>query len=333
MNVRKNQIDELNLQLTVKITSEDYAAASKKKTAEIRRNAEFKGFRKGMVPASLIQRVYGEQILVESVNEAVGTALDEYIKKNKLNILGEPLASEKQKEQEWKDGNEFEFIFDAALRPELNFEVGKSDEVPQYAVSVAAEDKKKMTETLKKIESEKKDNKEPKTDEQLEKEAADRLAEQYRQEAEWRLSKDIRNYFVTKSAIKLPEDFLKRWLLAANNGKVTKEQVEQEFPAFVEDFKWQMVRGYLMQKFGFKIEKKDLEEAARAFVTYQYAMYGIGNVPEDMISEAVNNLMTDEKQIDRLVEQVEDQKVLSRLKEEITVKSKKITSAKFRELA
>ncbi|MBQ0025301.1 MAG: trigger factor family protein, partial [Bacteroidales bacterium] len=284
MNVRKKQIDELNLQLTVKVAADDYAAASKKKTAELRRNAEFKGFRKGMVPASLIQRVYGERILVESVNEIVGTSLDEYIKKNKLNILGEPLASEKQKEQEWKDGNDFEFLFDVALRPELNFEVEKTDEVPQYSVTVAAEDKKKMTETLKKIESEKKDNKEPKTDEELEKEASKRLSEQYKQEAEWRVSKDIRNYFIEKSAIKLPEDFLKRWLLAANSGKVTKEQVDQEFPAFVEDFKWQMVRGYLMKKFDFKVEKKDLEEAGRAFVTYQYAMYGIGNVPEDIIN-------------------------------------------------
>lgn len=333
MNVRKKQIDELNLQLTVKVAADDYAAASKKKTAELRRNAEFKGFRKGMVPASLIQRVYGERILVESVNEIVGTSLDEYIKKNKLNILGEPLASEKQKEQEWKDGNDFEFLFDVALRPELNFEVEKTDEVPQYSVTVAAEDKKKMTETLKKIESEKKDNKEPKTDEELEKEASKRLSEQYKQEAEWRVSKDIRNYFIEKSAIKLPEDFLKRWLLAANSGKVTKEQVDQEFPAFVEDFKWQMVRGYLMKKFDFKVEKKDLEEAGRAFVTYQYAMYGIGNVPEDIINEAVQNMLTDEKQIDRLVEQVEDQKVISRLKEEITLKSKKITSVKFRELA
>lgn len=333
MNVRKKQIDELNLQLTVKVAADDYAAASKKKTAELRRNAEFKGFRKGMVPASLIQRVYGERILVESVNEIVGTSLDEYIKKNKLNILGEPLASEKQKEQEWKDGNDFEFLFDVALRPELNFEVEKTDEVPQYSVTVAAEDKKKMTETLKKIESEKKDNKEPKTDEELEKEASKRLSEQYKQEAEWRVSKDIRNYFIEKSAIKLPEDFLKRWLFAANSGKVTKEQVDQEFPAFVEDFKWQMVRGYLMKKFDFKVDKKDLEEAGRAFVSYQYAMYGIGNVPEDIINEAVQNMLTDEKQIDRLVEQVEDQKVIARLKEEITLKSKKITSVKFRELA
>ncbi|MBR3499971.1 MAG: hypothetical protein IKO04_01060, partial [Bacteroidales bacterium] len=76
----------------------------------------------------------------------------------------------------------------------------------------------------------------------------------------------------------------------------------------------------------------DIEEAAKAFVTYQYAMYGIGNVPEDMIAEAVKNVLNDRKQIDRLAEQVEDQKVLAKIKETITLKAKKISSEKFREL-
>ena len=61
-------------------------------------------------------------------------------------------------------------------------------------------------------------------------------------------------------------------------------------------------------------------------------MYGLSNVPEEMISEAVVNVLHDQKQIERLVEQVEDQKVIARLKEEITLKSTKISSAKFREL-
>ena len=87
-----------------------------------------------------------------------------------------------------------------------------------------------------------------------------------------------------------------------------------------------------MRKYGFKVEQQDVQDAARGFVQYQYAMYGLPNVPEDMLKEAVQNMMQDRKQIDRLVEQVEDNKVLGKLKEEITVKAKKITSEKYREL-
>ncbi len=329
MNVQQNNIDELNLELNVKIEAADYADILKKKLSERRRNAEFKGFRKGMVPASLIQRVYGEQCLVEAVNSVLGGALDDHISKSGLHLLGEPLTSGKQAELEWKDGNDFEFVFDAAISPKVDFEVGKDDTVPTYTVSVAAKDKSSMAESLKKYYEEKK---EEKSDEDIDKEVGERLESQYKNEAEWRLSKDIRDYFVGKAGITLPEAFLKRWLVAANAGKVSSEDVEKEFPGFVEDFKWQLVRGYLMEKYGLKVEEADLREAAKAYVTYQYAMYGIANVPEEMIGEASVSLLQDRKQVERLVEQVEDRKVLEKLKEEITLKPTKITSAKFREL-
>ena len=329
MKVLENRIDDLNLELTIEVEAADYAEIERKKLAERRRTADFKGFRKGNVPASMIKRVFGEQCLVESVNQVISQALDKHITDNSLRILGEPLSSEKQPEVEWVDGNNFSFVFDLGLYPELNFEVVKEDKVPSYEISVADKDKTSMTENLKKYYEEKK---EEKSDEDIAKEASDRLESQYKNEAEWRLSKDIRDYFVGKADVKLPEEFLKRWLLVANAGKITKEDVDKEFDGFLADFKWQLVRGYLMKKFELKIEENDIREAAKAFVTYQYAMYGLGNVPEEMINEAVVNVLHDQKQVERMVEQVEDSKVMAKIKEIITVKATKITSEKFRAL-
>ncbi len=160
----------------------------------------------------------------------------------------------------------------------------------------------------------------------------ERLKSQYKNEAEWRQTKDIRDYFIKKADVKLPEEFLKRWLVEANGGKVTKEDVEKDFPGFAEDFKWQLVRGTLMQKWGFQVEDKDLQEQAESFARYQYAMYGIGNVPDEMVKEMAVNMLHDQKQVERLVEQVEDRKVLDKIKETITLKPTKIGAAKFREL-
>ena len=119
---------------------------------------------------------------------------------------------------------------------------------------------------------------------------------------------------------------------AKSNYKVKPEDVEKEFPGFLADFRWQLVRGAFMKNYGFTVDQKDLEEAARAYVTYQYAMYGMGNVPEDIISNSAKQVLEDRSQIDRLVEQVEDRKVLAKLKEEVTLTSKRIGSEKFREL-
>lgn len=330
MNLTKKQIDDLNIELTLEIAPEDYAEEVKKKLSERRRNAEFKGFRKGMVPASLIKRVYGEQALADAVNDVITTSLDKYISDNQLHLLGEPLGSENQPELVWEDGNSFTFVFDAALSPEVNVEVEASDTVNKYSITSSAKEKATMIENLKKYREESKQ--EPLAEEEMEKTVTERLKEEHRQEADWRLSKDIRDFYVAKAGIQLPEAFLKRWLLAANQGKLTKEDIDKDFPGFCEDFKWQLVRGSLMQKFGFTVEHEDILEAAKAFVTYQYAMYGIGNVPEDMITEAVANVMKDRRQLERLSEQVEDRKVLEKIKETITLKDKKISSEKFREL-
>ena len=329
MKVLENRIDDLNLELTIEVEAADYAEIERKKLAERRRTADFKGFRKGNVPASMIKRVFGEQCLVESVNQVISQALDKHITDNSLRILGEPLSSEKQPEVEWVDGNNFSFVFDLGLYPELNCEVVKEDKVASYEISVEDKDKATMTENLKKYYEEKK---EEKSDEDIAKEASERLESQYKNEAEWRLSKDIRDYFVNKAAVSLPEEFLKRWLLVANAGKITKEDVDKEFDGFLADFKWQLVRGYLMKKFELKVEESDIREAAKAFVTYQYAMYGLSNVPEEMINEAVVNVLQDQKQLERMVEQVEDSKVMAKLKENITLKPTKITSEKFRAL-
>lgn len=331
MNLTKKQIDDLNLELTIEIAPEDYAEEVKKKLAERRRTAEFKGFRKGMVPASLIKRVYGEQVLVDAVNEVITTSLDNYINDNALHILGEPLGSENQPEIEWVDGNSFTFVFDMALSPEVNVDVDAADEIVKYSITTSAKEKASAIENVKKYYAERKEG-EPKSDEDIEKEVTERLKEEHKQEAEWRLSKDIRDFYVNKAGIKLPEEFLKRWLLVANQGKLTKEDIDKDFAGFCEDFKWQLVRGKLMDKFGFKVEHEDIYEAAKAFVSYQYAMYGLPQVPEDMMTEAVGNIMKDRRQLERLSEQVEDNKVLGKIKETVKCKDKKISSEKFREL-
>ena len=330
MKLEKKQLDALNIELTLHVEKDDYTEIERKKLAQRRRTADFKGFRKGMVPESLVRRVYGDQALAESVNEVISKGLQDFIEENKLNVLGEPLGSENQPEVEWRDGNDFTFIFDIATYPEFEVEAGKDDTVNKYNISASAKEKADMLANLKKYYEEKK---EEKSDEDIEKELSERLESEYAQQAEWRLSKDIRDYFVAKTKFDLPEAFMKRWLFEANGGKVTKEDVEKEFDAFLKDFRWQLVRGAFMRKYGFKVEQKDINDAAVGYVHYQYAMYGLPSVPEEMVKEAVQNMMQDRKQIDRLVEQVEDSKVMGKLKEEITIKAKKITSEKFRELA
>ncbi len=338
MKIEKNQVDKLNLELTVTVEAADYAPIKKKKLNERKRTAEFKGFRKGNVPMSLIEKVYGEQALVDAVNDLVGGELYKFINESGIYTLGEPLNSEKQPEIEWVDGNDFTFIFDLATPEKVSFEVSKDDTIPHYSINVTQEAKAEMKKNLSEYYAKRNEGKEEAdqipvpTDEELDKEVAERLEFEYKQEADARLTRDIRNYFVEKAAIELPEDYLKRWLFQMNKGKYTMEQIEKEFPSFLEDFRWQLVRDFLMEKYDLKVTREDIEKAAEGYVAYQYAMYGIGNVPEEMIKDAASRILAEGKQTGMLQEQVENNKVMDALKEAITIKPKKIALSKFKEL-
>ncbi len=437
MNIVKNQIDELNIQLTVTVAHDDYAEAEKKELQRCKRTAEFKGFRKGMVPMSLIQKVYGERVLGEVVNKVLSDAINNFVKENNIKMVGEALPSEDQPEIEWKSGNDFTFKFDIATTSEVNFELSKDDKVKVYEIMVSAEAKKEMKDNLlrqfgsltdaeqageedfvivdfaqegktvegsyvgvKNVEGEAKSKflgakvgdqfdvnvneaftnesdraymlkvkkeelaslapefhvtvKEVKTfaqaeenqetydkifgenqvhnAEEFDKAVTARLEENYKQESDYKLSKDLREYLVKKADIKLPEEFLKRWLFNINDGKFSKEEIEKEAPAFFEDFRWQMVRGYIMQKFDLKIEEKDVHEAAQAYVAYQYASYGMGNVPEAILKDSVARVLQDENTSRRIVENVEATKVIEAVKGAVTLKAEKVSVEDFRTL-
>ena len=438
MNVTKNQIDDLNIELTIAISAEDYAEKEKKRLSAYRKNADFKGFRKGMVPASIVKKLYGDQALYEAINSVIGEQLDKFIKDNNLNILGEPLPSESQKENEWKSGNDFEFKFDLGLSPAIDIELGKDDKLTRHKIEVSpkavADTKAEMLRqygslqegeaageedyviadfrqgdkasegayvAVSKVEGDAKakfvgaksgdtfdvnvneafvnetdrssmlkvskdelaaldpvwnvtvvnvktfvpaeENQETydkifgegvvKTAEEFEAKVTERIQNSYNQESDYKLSQDIQAYLVKKADVKLPEAFLKRWLYENNKEKFTMEQVEKDFDAFLKDFRWQLVRESLMKKFDLKIDDKDMLDAAKGFAASQYAMYGMPNVPEQLLSEAAVELLKDERRHRNLVESVESEKVISAVKEVITISNRKITEEKFRALA
>lgn len=170
------------------------------------------------------------------------------------------------------------------------------------------------------------------TEEQFEEKVVERIKAGHEQDANFRFGADVRKYFVEKAGVELPEAFLKRWLIYVNEGKFTAEQVEKEFPGFIEDFKWQLVRGYIMQKFDLKVSREDVLNAAKNYVAYQYAMYGMAGMPQNLIDSAAENMLQDKNQYNRLEEQCEDNAAIARVREEVTLTHKKISQDKFREL-
>lgn len=139
MNITKNQIDDLNAIIKIELGKEDYADRVEKALKDYQRKVVIDGFRKGKTPMGIVKKMYGKAMLVEEINKVLGEALSNYIKENDLQILGEPLPNETEQKELDLDGENFEFLYDIALSPEVNAKMSKREKVPFYTIAVDEE--------------------------------------------------------------------------------------------------------------------------------------------------------------------------------------------------
>lgn len=140
MNIVRNDVDACNATLTLTIDKQDYEEKVDKAIKDYRRKAQMPGFRPGNVPVGLIKKMYGRSILAEEVNKIISESLYNYIKDNKINILGEPISNETiQKPIDFDTDETFEFVFDIGLTPELTINTTAKDKIPYYTIAVTDE--------------------------------------------------------------------------------------------------------------------------------------------------------------------------------------------------
>ena len=437
MKVTKNQVDDLNMTVNINLDKSDWAEPRKKKLNEYRRTADIRGFRRGMAPMSLIEKIHGGQALAEVVNKLVTDSLNGFIEENKLNLVGEPLPSEKQSDNNWDDPDTFSFDFDLAVAPEVNLTVTADDKIPYYNVTVteealadykhgllkqfgqlesgeaAREDDfviadfvsgeqkvesayvalRSMSDEVKKefVGLKKGDEKTVdivrtfpneadraamfhvkkeeldtlpavwtmtvndvktfvdapltqatfdqifgegncKDEADFDAKVKERLQGEYAQESDYRFMIDAKEYLIGKAAIQLPDAFMKRWIKTANEDKFTMEQIEAEYDLFAKDFRWNMIRTKIMKDNDLKVAKDDVMKQAMSMASYQFAMYGMQNVPQEHMTKYAEQLLGDRQQAERIVEKVEDDIALSWVRNTATLEKKAISLEEMREL-
>src|SRR5690606_11732270 len=118
MNISHENIDETNAVITVDLGPEDYTPQVDKAIKEQAKKAKLPGFRPGMVPVSHIRRTYGKAILFDEINRVVSDKINEYIGEQKLEILGQPLPKEDDKNgYNWDFNDQFSFQYEIGLAP------------------------------------------------------------------------------------------------------------------------------------------------------------------------------------------------------------------------
>ena len=136
MNVKFENVSKVQGLLTVSMEKADYQENVDKALKDAKKKVQMPGFRPGMVPMSLVQKMYGKSIKADEINKLLQEKVFGYIKDNKIDMLGEPLPNEEKEAGMSLDDDNQTFYFDIALAPQFNAEIGKDDAITYYEIKV-----------------------------------------------------------------------------------------------------------------------------------------------------------------------------------------------------
>jgi trigger factor len=172
---------------------------------------------------------------------------------------------------------------------------------------------------------------EVKTEEEFTKRVSEEIASNYERESEYRFMVDAREALIKKAKIDLPVEFLKRWMVETNE-QITQEQVEEDFEKYENDFRWQLIKEYLLKQQDIKVSEEEALESAKGMALNQYMQYGISNVPDDYLENYAKEMMSKPEEARKFYEQKGEEKLMDYIKSTVKMEEKEVSSEKFRKL-
>jgi trigger factor len=135
MNISRRQTGELNSIITIELNPEDYQPKVNETIKAYRKTASLPGFRPGHVPADIIRKKFGREVLVEELNKILGRELVNYLAENKIDVLGTPLPVQSPEELVLEEGRKFSFDYEVGLAPNIEVRM-PADKLPYYKIRV-----------------------------------------------------------------------------------------------------------------------------------------------------------------------------------------------------
>ncbi len=173
-----------------------------------------------------------------------------------------------------------------------------------------------------------------KSEEEFKAKVKEELENQLAMDSDYLFFLDAKKKLVKKFKEELPEEFLKRWILATNrdNDKLTPEQIEKEMPLFIEDLKWQLIKNKLIKDHEIKLEDNDVLEYAKKSARMQFAQYGLNNVPDEHIENYAHDMLKNEEQQRQIIDGAMHDKLIEFIKGAVNLEDKEVTRDEFNKL-
>ena len=152
-------------------------------------------------------------------------------------------------------------------------------------------------------------------------------------ESDRMLKNDVVTFFINKTKLKLPDEFLKRWLVKTSEKPLTMEQVEQEYDMYSKSLKWQLIENKILEEHEIKINNEDLLEHTKKMVAFQMKQYGQPSTDEKQLLDISENILKNDDERKKISDQLFDERTLVIYKEIFKLKNKSISYDDFVKLA
>ncbi len=160
------------------------------------------------------------------------------------------------------------------------------------------------------------------------------MGKNYELQADKKYFNDIVTYLIEKLDIKLPNEFLKRWLFEINEGKFTKEQIESEFDVYAKSLKWQLIENKLITENKIHVSEQDAKDfIINTFIKPYGIKKGEESASDESMNEIAQNVLKDKKESEKIYERIYNERLIEVFKNNIKSNKKEVDINEFIKLA
>jgi len=437
MNIVRENLEDQTALLKVSVQEADYAENVDKALRAQKRKANVPGFRPGMVPMGIINKMFRKSVLADETYRLATNGAFDYIKENEMDIIGDLMPAEQQQPIDFDNQQDFEFIFQTGLAPEVKISLSKKNTIEKYDIQVddemisnyrssffrrhgnlvdadqiEAEDAvsftlmnddtkiedayiglgnmaeeqrapflgKKVGDKMEininelypiasqraailTIKEEDLANIDPeftleitkirrfadpelndaffaeafpdgsvKNTDDFENKIATEVKAELETQTEFKFTEQVRDYMLSKMELPLPEEFLRNWLFQANEGKFTMEDIDKEFPQFLQMMRWDLVKREISKENNLEVTPEELKEEAKRLAMNQFRYYGMSTVADDMLENYSGEILKNQDEARRLYDKIAEGKVVDAITEKVSIKTREMSVKEFAEM-
>lgn len=172
---------------------------------------------------------------------------------------------------------------------------------------------------------------EVKTEEEFRSRVKGLIAEQFAKDSNYKFVLDVRKYVTDKvGQLEYPTDKLKKILLANTGGD--QEKVDAQYEKSIEELTWHLIKEKLVEMYQIKVEDADVKEMAKEVTRMQFAQYGMLNIPDEYLENAVKEMLKKRETIDNLIDRCIELKLGAAVKEAVTVEESTVSAEEFNKM-